>query len=137
MFGKSLAANVGTVNCARPELTLTVSPVVSTVTLPSDIDRTMSLINFALATTVPSSKPPTFKTNCTDRSLSVHDNNNLSPVTSMRTPDSAGIALLRVDATRAAAPSASARTSRSTLNFIACSLASRCLSLNVDVCKKN
>jgi hypothetical protein len=43
------------------------------------------------------------------------------------------MALLRVDATRAAAPKASANTSRSTRNFITMLLGQRCSLLFVDV----
>jgi hypothetical protein len=63
----------------------------------------------------------------------VHDNINWSPETSSFTPDNAGMALFRVDATRAAAPKASASTSRSTRNFITMLLGQRCSLLFVDV----
>jgi hypothetical protein len=58
----------------------------------------------------------------------VHDKVSWSPTTSSFTPDKAGIALLRVDATRAAAPSASANISRPTRNFIVV-LLDKCYSL--------
>ena len=117
-LGKSVAAKVDTVVWNRPEVTTTSSFWVSMITLPSGVERTMSLRSFALATTTPSPCPPTVSTNCTERSLSVHVIVSSSPVSDSRTPESAGMALLRVDATRAHAPRASAKTSRSTRNFM-------------------